>query len=248
MSNKCEHDKEHSCWRCELAMDSREQPAKPQAEPSGEQSTQIEIENCTLEIDSFRGVIYVHSPEGFTTLRICGCPTPIPKPTPTAMLDITLELGRKLFSWHPAPLRAQLEALLKQNRRLIERAEAAEAELAEAELAVTRKAQEVHQLKLAKISGPWSRWPHIAPPTDVIEKNKETEPEGERLRAELADWLRHNQIGGILMDTKDHIVDIQIRRLPPRLKWVLSTWGTITVVDDADESTLAELKDKEPTK
>jgi hypothetical protein len=169
------------------------------------------------------------------------------------MLDITLKLGRKLFSWHPvvespAPLRAQLEALLKQNRRLIERAEAAEAELAEAELADTRKAQEVHQLKLAKISGSWSRWPHIAPPTDVIEKNKETEPEGERLRAELADWLRHNQIVGILMDTKDHIVDIQIGRLPPRLKWVLRTWGAIMVVDDADESTLAELKDKEPTK
>lgn len=29
-------------------------------------------ENCTSEIDSDRGVIYVHHPDGYTALRICG--------------------------------------------------------------------------------------------------------------------------------------------------------------------------------
>ena len=30
--------------------------------------------NCQLEIDRLRGVIYVHSPEGETLLRVCGVP------------------------------------------------------------------------------------------------------------------------------------------------------------------------------
>ena len=31
-----------------------------------------EIKNCTLEWDQERGVLYVHSGEGYTAVRICG--------------------------------------------------------------------------------------------------------------------------------------------------------------------------------
>lgn len=45
----------------------------------------------TLEIDHERGVIYFHSNEGWTALRICRLPKPIPTfPTRVGvMLDIT---------------------------------------------------------------------------------------------------------------------------------------------------------------
>ncbi len=59
-----------------------------------------------LEIDHDRGVIYFHSEEGYTALRICRLPTPIPNPkwdprarigTPTPkMLDISHMFG---VSW-----------------------------------------------------------------------------------------------------------------------------------------------------
>jgi len=66
------------------------------------------IDNCQLEIDSDRGVLYVHGPEGFTLLRMCGLLTPVPDPSSGDMLDITLK-GRLTFSWHgertvPAPV------------------------------------------------------------------------------------------------------------------------------------------------
>lgn len=42
-----------------------------------------------LEIDTERGVMYFHSNEGYTALRISGLPRPIPKPGKlTRMLDI----------------------------------------------------------------------------------------------------------------------------------------------------------------
>lgn len=57
-----------------------------------------------LEIDENRGVIYFHSLEGITVLRICQLPTPIPAPIIKGdklpeMLDITLGFG---CSWQKA--------------------------------------------------------------------------------------------------------------------------------------------------
>jgi hypothetical protein len=43
-----------------------------------------------LEIDYNRGVIYFHSNDGVTVLRICSLPKPIPK---DKMLDITHMFG-----------------------------------------------------------------------------------------------------------------------------------------------------------
>ena len=58
--------------------------------------------NCTLEIDSERGMMYVHSPEGFTLLRICGMKPNPPIPTPETLLDITLKFQKLedyTFNW-----------------------------------------------------------------------------------------------------------------------------------------------------
>ncbi len=48
----------------------------------------MEIEGV-LEIDRSRGVIYFHSKEGRTVLRICNLPAPIPKDAIKEGLDIT---------------------------------------------------------------------------------------------------------------------------------------------------------------
>lgn len=54
---------------------------------------------AVLEVDSSRGVIYVHSQEtGHTLLRICGLPTPIPDASEEA-LDITISEGKILLNW-----------------------------------------------------------------------------------------------------------------------------------------------------
>lgn len=58
-----------------------------------------DIPNCVLELDDDRGVLYVHHPNGFTVLRICGLPHPFPEPSPSIMLDITLKFGKPRFSW-----------------------------------------------------------------------------------------------------------------------------------------------------
>ena len=46
-----------------------------------------------LQIDTTRGVIYFHTNEGLTALRICSLPTPIPEIMPGSMLDITHMTG-----------------------------------------------------------------------------------------------------------------------------------------------------------
>jgi hypothetical protein len=51
-----------------------------------------------LEIDHYRGVIYFHADDGYTALRICRLPRPIPKPAPNIMLDITPTCGC-IVSW-----------------------------------------------------------------------------------------------------------------------------------------------------
>lgn len=60
------------------------------------------VENCQLEVDTDRGVIYVHSPEGYTALRVCGVKSGMPKPSPLRMADITLKfqsVADFTFSW-----------------------------------------------------------------------------------------------------------------------------------------------------
>jgi len=54
------------------------------------------IDNCQVEIDRFRGVLYIHHPDGYTILRVCGLPTPVPAPGFGRMLDITLKFTGKL--------------------------------------------------------------------------------------------------------------------------------------------------------
>lgn len=54
----------------------------------------LEIEG-TLEIDQDRGVIYFHTKEGITLMRMCSLPTPIPDPTEgePRLLDVTHMFG-----------------------------------------------------------------------------------------------------------------------------------------------------------
>lgn len=63
------------------------------------------------------------------------------------------------------------------------------------------------------------------------------EPEGERIRAELEDFLTRNKIVGMMLDTQEHCITIDIVKLPPRTKSVLTKWGSIRVRDEetADE-------------
>ena len=70
-----------------------------------------------------------------------------------------------------------------------------------------------------------------APKQEDIEANKEKEPEGERIRAELVDFLERNKICGILMDTPHHHVSIDYGpNLPAERKNVLSLWGSVYIV------------------
>jgi hypothetical protein len=74
---------------------------------------------------------------------------------------------------------------------------------------------------------------HVVPDERDLERNKAVEPEGERLREELTEWLKKNGIVGIRLDTPEHLVRIDIMpTLPPRIKFVLRLWGSISVRDD----------------
>lgn len=73
---------------------------------------------------------------------------------------------------------------------------------------------------------------HIPPDPEAIEANKAREPDGERLRAELTEWLDKNSIVGIMMATPNHSIEIRCEpRLPPHIKPVLTVWGSIYVVE-----------------
>lgn len=72
---------------------------------------------------------------------------------------------------------------------------------------------------------------HEAPPEGFSAKNAAREPEGERIRKELIEFLERNKISSICLDTPLHYVDIQSAKLPPRIKNVLSKWGSVYVVD-----------------
>ena len=75
-------------------------------------------------------------------------------------------------------------------------------------------------------------YPSWIPPDEKdVEANKRVEPEGERIRAELIDFLERNKICGILMDTQHHHISIDWGpNLPSVSKCVLTRWGAIRVV------------------
>lgn len=71
----------------------------------------------------------------------------------------------------------------------------------------------------------------IAPDEQDVEKNRVAEPEGERLRKELTDWLERNRICGMHLDTLHHVVRIDFGpKLPNEIRNKLSCWGSIYVV------------------
>jgi hypothetical protein len=72
---------------------------------------------------------------------------------------------------------------------------------------------------------------HVAPDEEDLKKNIIVEPLGERLRAELTEWLDKNKIVSIFLDTPNHRVMVDIVKLPPRIKSVLKIWGSIFVED-----------------
>lgn len=76
---------------------------------------------------------------------------------------------------------------------------------------------------------------HEAPPQKDIEENKQFEPEGEALRAALTEFLAKHKIVSMLIDTEGHSVEIQAAELPPKMKNVLSRWGSIYVLDDSPD-------------
>lgn len=78
--------------------------------------------------------------------------------------------------------------------------------------------------------------PHIKPPADELISNAMLEPEGERLRSELADWLKRNKIVSVLLSTENHEVEIHVGgTLPPRMKTVLTRYGSIYVVNEGEK-------------
>jgi hypothetical protein len=78
----------------------------------------------------------------------------------------------------------------------------------------------------------------VAPNQNDVEANKLKEQEGERIRAELIDFLERNKVCGILMDTPHHHVDIQWGpRLPSEIKPVLTMWGSIFIVVKQEQPT-----------
>lgn len=70
---------------------------------------------------------------------------------------------------------------------------------------------------------------HVAPDRSAIAQNVANEPEGERIRAELEDFLNRNNIVSVLLDTDQHNVQIDIVKLPPEIKPVLTCWGSVFV-------------------
>ena len=64
-----------------------------EAEKKERDASQYQI-NGVLEVHADRGVLYFHSDEGYTALRMSGLPQPIPRPSiEKRMLDITHMVG-----------------------------------------------------------------------------------------------------------------------------------------------------------
>jgi hypothetical protein len=82
--------------------------------------------------------------------------------------------------------------------------------------------------------------PHTRPAEAYIEKNKKREPEGERIRKELIEFLERNKIATMLVDTAHHTIEVNIDKLPHKMKQVLSKYGCIMVVDDEPDWKLGD--------
>lgn len=54
------------------------------------------VDNCQLEVDRLRGVVYVHSPEGKTLLRVCQIP---PAVVDSEFIDVVFD--RELAKGYP---------------------------------------------------------------------------------------------------------------------------------------------------
>ena len=87
---------------------------------------------------------------------------------------------------------------------------------------------------------------YAAPDKEACAKNAKMEPEGERIRGELIDFLARNKIVSILLDTDEHIVSIDIAwpkvKLPLEIKPVLTLWGSIFVRNDVGDPPKGEAR------
>jgi hypothetical protein len=77
---------------------------------------------------------------------------------------------------------------------------------------------------------------HAVPDKEAIERNKTAEPLGEKIRAELIDWLQRNKIVTAMLDTDEHCISVDIIKLPPEIKPALTLWGSIYVRNEAPPS------------
>lgn len=73
---------------------------------------------------------------------------------------------------------------------------------------------------------------HVPPVKADIDSNREKEPEGEKIRRELIDFIERNKIVSMMLDTDEHCISFDIVKLPPNIKPVLTRWGSIYVRDD----------------
>jgi len=78
---------------------------------------------------------------------------------------------------------------------------------------------------------------HVAPDENEIADNCVKEPEGERIRAELIDFLKRNKIVDVYLDTDELRVEIDSVKLPPEIKPVLTMWGSIYVRNEPADPT-----------
>lgn len=137
-------------------------------------------------------------------------------------------------------LRAQVEQLKNEKRNAEESAIRAGWDLTTLRVDLSNVidglGKQVEQLTADKAMREKSRiYAHVPPDEAAIGANQAVEPEGERLRQELTDWLTRNSIVGIMLDTPHHYVDIGSAKLPPLIKPILRLWGSI-YIEDSDSS------------
>lgn len=93
----------------------------------------------------------------------------------------------------------------------------------------THHAEERERMRRLETPKPFSVGVYSAPDPAVVSENKKQEPVGERLRAELTEWLERNGIVSAIIELEHHAVRIDIDRLPPEIKNVLSCYGSIFI-------------------
>lgn len=76
---------------------------------------------------------------------------------------------------------------------------------------------------------------HTPPVEQDLKTNEQFEPEGERIRRELLEFLTRNKIVSMCLDTPLHVVEVQSATLPPKIKNVRSIWGSVYVLDESPD-------------